>query len=307
MAAPDDNRLFEEAIGHVVRLQGDPLNPALLDALQAWRHRSPEHEHVWREVAEIHGMAGQVLRQTAGGVTRRHVLGGGAAVVALSATAGLAPGMIRAARADCRTGPGEISEFPLPDGSLLVLGPDSAVALDRWSEVRGLTLLQGMGACEVAEHAARPFRLRMSRLEARARGPATLSLSGEGRAVTLAVEAGSAMVEHPDAPIRLAAGDWLRMSGRRGAPLRGTAPVGDATAWRANRIVADDEAVAVLVARIARWIPGEVVIADPRLGRARVSGVFHLDRPYEALAAVVYPQGGHVRRLGPFLTVISPL
>jgi len=307
MAVPDDDRLFEEAIGHVMRLQGDPLNPALLDALQAWRHRSDRHEHVWREVVELHGMAGQVLRRGGGGMTRRHLLGGGAAVVALGAAAGLGPGLIRAARADHRTGPARISEIPLPDGSLLVLGPDSAVTLDPLPAMRGLTLLQGMAVCEVAEQAERPFHLRMGRLEARAPGPATLSLSGEGREVTLAVEAGTAVVESPGAPVRMAAGDWLRHSGRDGDLLRGTAPAGEATAWREHRLVAEDESVAVVIARIGRWIPGEVVMADPRLARARVSGVFHLDRPYEALAAVVYPQGGHVRRLGPFLTVITPL
>ncbi len=56
-----DDKLFEEALDLIIRVQGDPSNPVARELVQRWRARSAEHEAAWAEVAEIHGMAGQVL------------------------------------------------------------------------------------------------------------------------------------------------------------------------------------------------------------------------------------------------------
>jgi len=72
-------------------------------------------------------------------------------------------------------------------------------------------------------------------------------------------------------------------------------------------IVAEKESVSALVAKISRWQPGSVVIADPYLGSRVVSGVFDLSDPLRAIDAVVRPFGAKVRKIAPFMTVISPV
>jgi transmembrane sensor len=71
--------------------------------------------------------------------------------------------------------------------------------------------------------------------------------------------------------------------------------------------MADKEAVSTLIARIGRWIPGRIVIADPFIGSQRVSGIYDLNDPKRALEAVVQPTGAQVRQVSSFLTIISPL
>jgi transmembrane sensor len=60
-----------------------------------------------------------------------------------------------------------------------------------------------------------------------------------------------------------------------------------------------------VVAQIARWHRGRVLIADPGLAAAPVSGLFDLNDPDAALEAVVKPYGGKVRHISPWLTVLS--
>jgi transmembrane sensor len=62
-----------------------------------------------------------------------------------------------------------------------------------------------------------------------------------------------------------------------------------------------------MVAKISRWLPGRVVMADPSLGSREVSGVFDLSNPSRALEAVVSPFGAKLRHIGSMMTVISPV
>ena len=55
-------------------------------------------------------------------------------------------------------------------------------------------------------------------------------------------------------------------------------------AWRRGLVVFRDRTLANVVLDINRHRSGRVVIADAELGRRRVSGVFHLDRPDEVIA-----------------------
>jgi transmembrane sensor len=57
-AGPDQNRLTDEAIDLVIRLQNDPGNPVAIEMVRAWRARSPEHERIWARVTKVHGAAG---------------------------------------------------------------------------------------------------------------------------------------------------------------------------------------------------------------------------------------------------------
>ena len=42
--APDLDRLLDEAIDLVIRLQNDPDNPVALEMIRAWRARGAVHE-----------------------------------------------------------------------------------------------------------------------------------------------------------------------------------------------------------------------------------------------------------------------
>lgn len=309
----NDDKLFEEALDLIIRVQGDPSNPVARELVQRWRARSAEHEAAWAEVAEIHGMAGQVLedRRKAGGTaTRRNViLGGAAGATILGAGALFGPDLLTRARADHATSTGEVRKVTLADGTLVTLGPDSAIRTHFTPAARQVELLAGMAFFEVVKEAGRPFQSRVDDLTATALGTA-FDLSRDAQVVSVAVDHGLVEVALAGGRLpaeRLAQGDWLTLDERTRAIGRGRRAADQIAAWRDGMIVADRETVAAVVARIARWQPGRVVIADPRFGALRISGVFDASVPTMALEAVVQPHGGRVWQVSPWLTLISPV
>lgn len=300
-----DERLFGEAINLAIRLQSG-VSAVAGDEIRAWRSRSPAHERIWAEVAEIQGLAGAVLQPDGPPARpdRRRVLG---LVLAATAAGALgtqfAPGLVTAARADHRTGTAEQRRLWLGEGSSALLGPDSAVIQDG---PRSLRLLSGMILCDIAPDPV-PFRLTVDQLSLIA-DPASFCVSRERAGISVTPEAGRLLLAPAQgAELVLTPGLRRRLDGQGGVLAEAPSPPGEAMGWSAERLVTRAEPVAVLVEQIARWLPGRVVLADSALGALQVGGTFDLRDPEAALQAVVLPHGGRVRRLGPWLRVVSRL
>ena len=313
----EEDRLFEEATDLIIRLQNDPTSEVAQDMVRQWRARSAAHEDAWAEAAEIYGMAGSVLkrsraaqkRRNRGGPSRRSViLGFGAGAAALAVGREALPWAILQARADHLTGTAEIRRVPLPDGSEVTLGPDSAVALSFTDTQRRVELLAGMSYFDVAGGNRLP-------LEVIADSTSSLCNAGgfdvsmDDGVISFGVDRGDIRVAMLESPVPFAetmpAGHWLSIAAGTRSLERGVREASQIGAWREGRIVAERETVAAVVTRIARWLPGRVVLADPAIGARRVNGVFDLSRPLTALEAVVHPFGGRVRQLSSFLTVVT--
>ena len=315
--APDQDRLLDEAIDLLIRYQNGPENPVTNEMIRAWLARGAQHEQVWARVSKVHGASGRILteerrreRRRSLGLTRRNLMiGGFTAVGAGLAAYAVGPQIVLQARADYRTAKGEKRSVALPDGSVAVLGPQSAIALDYRDDSRTIDLLAGMSFFEVASDASRPFTVLSGSLSATALGTA-FDVSNDYGILTVSVDHGLVDVRVRD-PLeggeKLGEGQWITFDPSSGGIDRGKRESGQIASWRDNLITAEREAVSALVARIGRWIPGRVVMADPYIGRQRVSGVFDLNDPLRALQAVVHPAGGRVRQISSFVIVISPL
>lgn len=314
---PETDRLLDEAIDLVIRLQAAPDNPVAIEMARAWRARGPQHEHVWTQVTDVHGMSGKVLtdqakaaRRRGGAPSRRNfMLGGAVGIGALAAGSLFGPAAILRARADYVTDKGEIRRVPLPDGSEATLGPDTAISIAFGEAKRDVALLQGMSFFTVARDPMRPFQVESGPIAAIAQQGA-FDMSSDAGIVSVSVDAGEVetRIDKAAAPsLALAAGDWMSFDAASQLVERGRREPGQIGSWRDRMILAEREPVAALVARIGRWVPGRIVIADPFIGAQRVSGLFDLSDPRRALEAVVLPAGGHVRQASSFLTVISPL
>ncbi|MCX5570241.1 FecR family protein [Kaistia nematophila] len=314
---PETDRLLDEAIDLVIRLQAAPDNPVAIKMVRAWRARSPQHEHVWTQVAEVHGMSGQVLTEQAKAARRRgsapsrrnFMLGGAVGLGALAAGSLFGPDAILRARADYVTEKGEIRRVPLPDGSVATLGPDTAISIAFNGATRDIALLQGMSFFAVAPDFGRPFQVKSGSIAAIAQ-QAAFDITSDAGIVSVSVDTGEVetRIDRPAIPsLDLAAGDWMSFDAAAQLVERGRREPGQIGGWRDKLILAEREPVAALVARIGRWVPGRIVIADPFVGAQRVSGLFDLSDPHRALEAVVLPAGGRVRQASSFLTVISPI
>lgn len=314
---PTEDELFEEAMTLVIRLQHDPGNPAALQAVQRWRARSQDHERVWQEVAEIHGMAGKVLNEQRGvarraklGLTRRNlVIGATLGLGAYVAADTVIPKLMLAARADQTTDKGEIRSVRLPDGSMVTMGPESAIALAFSENSRRVDLLEGMSYFDIVDE-RRPFEARVDDVSAKTSG-AAFEISNDGGYLAIGVGRGKTEVSLPRAAFSLdetvGAGGWLGIQEDRRVIDRGSRSPSQIGAWRDGMIVADNETVTAVIARIARWQRGRIVMVGATFGSRRVSGIYDLNHPVAAVEAVVEPFGGVVRQISSFLTVISPV
>lgn len=317
-APAEDRRLFREAADLAIRLQNDPANPVSIDMVRTWVARSSRHEAAWARVAAIHGMTGRVLTEQravaeggVAGMSRRTLVIGGLIGVGVAAAGSLTvPGALLRARADYMTSTAEIRRITLSDGSEITLGPDSAVAIDFADARRTIGLLAGMAYFDVARDASRPFSVLSGDLTATALGTA-FDVSNDAGFVSVSVNHGAVEARAADSALRLAErlnpGDWITFDTSSHAIARGTREASQIAAWREGMIVAERETVSAMVAKIARWQPGRVVMADPFLGSRVVSGVFDLTDPLGALEAVVRPFGAKVRTVTPFMTIISPV
>jgi len=310
------DKLFEEALDLIIRFQEDPKNPIANELISRWRARGPDYEAAWAEVAEIHGMTGKIINdrrkaeRATNAVSRRNVILGGAAGLAVAGAGALyGSALLLRARADHITSTAELRRIDLPDGSIVTLGPDSAVKIQFASGMRAVELLAGMAFFEVSSDPVRPFRVAADELAITVLGTA-FDISRDADVLNVSVEHGIVEAAVPALAARgetLSDGDWMTLDQRSLHVERGNRDSSLVAAWRDGMIVAERETVASVVSRIARWRQGRVVIADPRFGRLRISGVFDLGNPLAALEAVVHPHGGKVRQLSPLLTIISPI
>lgn len=312
----DPERLLDEAIDLIIRLQNDPGNPVALELIEGWRARGPENELIWEKVSAAHGMSGKILtdrvkkeKRAKSKVTRRKLMIGAAGLGVVAAGSAFLPDAIMEARADHVTKKGEIKRVDLSDGSVAILGPESALALDFAPERRGIALLRGMSYFEVNADRTRPFVVDAGSLSAHALGTA-FDMSVDAGHVSVSVASGEVATQSSDAgswaAARLAAGQWMTFDPATRQRIGGTREASQIAAWRRALIIADREPVAVLIARIRRWCPGHVIVADPAIGEQRVSGLYDLSEPRRALEAVVLPAGGRVHHVSSYLTVIAP-
>src|SRR5690606_8688733 len=130
---------------------------------------------------------------------------------------------------------GEIRRIGLSDGSVAVLGPESALALDYTPRRRGISLLRGMSHFEVADDPARPLEVETGHLAALALGTA-FDMSVDAGLVSISVEHGEVATRSRGngawADARLGAGDWIALDPSTRRSFRGSREVSQIAAWR---------------------------------------------------------------------------
>jgi transmembrane sensor len=309
-ASPDEDKLFDEAVDLMIRLQNDPENNVAIETIRRWCQRGPDYERAWSEASEIGGMAGAVMtgqRRDEPSLSRRKFVIGAPIVIGALAGGSYMAGGVFGPRPDFTSATAELRNLTLADGSLATLGPDSAIALDITGQRRELSLLSGMAYLDVAEVESRPFVVRASGLAAFSRNGA-FDVSEDADFVTISVDHGSVTARGSSPAfgpeVQLEAGQWMRFDGRNSID-RGTREAGQIAAWRDGLIVAEKEPISAVIARIARWREGQVVVVSTWLGAQRISGVFDLQDPVVALEAVVQPYGGKVREVSSMLAIVS--
>ena len=295
-------RLFERqprtAEDWVVRLGRPEVSPRDLNAFEAWLDADPRHLDDYNALKamvresqalrdEFVGDLNLIPRAAKGRRRPRAVwlvpaLG---SLVAAAVVVVIWPARDPMAGATTyQTAIGEIREVALADGSRVTLDTATTLRARLDGPVRRVALDKGTAYFAVAHDKAHPFQVALADRQVMVTGTHfTAGLRGDEARVT--VLEGSVAVSR----IRPAQADPLRDAARlkpgdqvcyrAGAPVV-RAPRIDPSrvaAWREHRLIFEDAALADVVAELSRYTDTRIRIADPALGRRRVTAIFPLD------------------------------
>lgn len=319
MPRRDDDRATREAARWLVALQDDPDDAELRARIEAWRAADPANEAAWTDTAHVYGLMAETtptcgadwgggrvvpMRRARLPIGRRAALG---VLAALAACLFLAftPGIVLRFQADQVTSTAEVRPVRLDDGSVVLLGPDSAIAVSHGNATRDLRLLKGEAFFEVAPDPRRPFSVLTQGVKTTVLGTSfNVRLARDGAEV--AVRTGIVRVatdgEAPAVAVQLEPGDWVQLSAD-GKAERGAMPPEEVAPWLHGQLVARDRPLADVVDDLRRYFPGTIVVAGDAFRGRRVTGVYNLADPEAALRAIVGAHGGSVSRFSPWLLV----
>lgn len=323
----DDRRQPSSASEWLVVLLDQPDDRNLRADFGRWIAASAAHARDWEEIAQTYEAMGEVAplhrdywadhkavsRPLPTVAPRRKAVrrvGLGLAGVAMAACLMLAllPDMILRWTADYATDTAERQTVRLEDGSIVRLGPDSALEIVYTEAERRVRLLEGRAFFEVAANRERPFRVTANSVEATVIGTA-FEVRMADRATRVAVREGSVRVSHdgvvPPVNETLTAGDWARLSWDGGDGGRGHMRPQDIASWLDGQLVVQDRPVAEVVAELRHYYSGIVLVQGDALAGRPLTGVYNLSDPVAAFRAIASAQGASFHQLSPWVVLIS--
>ncbi len=257
-------------------LDEDPMRQGLLLQLQAhWLALTPPSAEV-RIEEEGEEQEGEAASPRWG---RRGVLAG------LAASTVLAFGIARWNQrpAEYATRMGEIRRLPLSDGSVMTINSGSNLTVTMANKAREVELSQGEAWFEVAKDARRPFVVAAGEVRVRAVGTA---FSVRRRETGVEVQVTEGAVEtwsdgERGPHMRLAAGDRAMISSHAVIDYETGIPssLDRSLAWRSGMIDLNGRTLADAAEEFNRYNPRQIIIADPRIAREQLDGLFRVNDP----------------------------
>lgn len=330
MTEPSDRQdeIDETAALWVARLAGGPLDAADRRALEQWLAEDASHAGAFTEAQAALGMM-DAFTQTqdahrvvdvpphAPALASPHRAHRWRRLTALAASAMLLiagallwtgdPLLMMAA--DHRTAPAERRTVTLPDGSVVELGPTSAIALRYDDEQRKVELLAGVAYFIAAPREGaeqRPFVVAAASGTARALGTqfAVDRFADSVEVVVVEHEVAVAVADPngQSTTVVLSPGQSVRYAADGIATPR-AANLDQALAWRRDRLVFDHVPLADVVDELNRYRRGKIVIGSSGLAQRQVSGVFDAVDTDAALATISRELGARTAS-APLVTIL---
>lgn len=309
--------LLEEAMDWLMRMNETPQDAEVDRQWQAWMQRSDMHVAAWTRICRTWAALGKQppLTQTtpvqpvgtARQISRRRTnLSLGALLAICLSVAVFGPALRIRLDADFRTDAGEMEIVTLADGSRITLAPETAIAEDFRASARGIRLLAGEAFFEVTPDPQRPFTVETGSASVRVLGTAfNVRETADGTRVELAHGAISLTpTGNAGETIALSPGDVVTVAKTSGETKRSQVAPGEIAVWRDGQLSVSDETLADVVGLIQRQHTAWIMLQGD-VASLRVTGLYDLRDPDKALTALIAPFGLQMRRVSPYLRVIS--
>ena len=328
---PARQRASREATEWLILLREEPEDRALRQRFEVWRATSALNEAAWAATARVSDLAGAVAPVHADKwqpflaqrrskarpapvraseslwqkVRGRWALAAMGAMAAAAVALVVAPAAMVRLQADHVTSTAELRSFDLEDGSIVMLSASSAIAVSFTAGERQVRLLEGEAFFQVKPDPTRPFHVKAGSVRTTVVGT-SFEVRRDSDGVGVGVQEGIVQVASTVSGTaeRLVAGDTVRV-GWSGLAQRGTEAPQLVAGWRTGQLLAQDRSLQDAVDQLRRYYGGSIVLADASLGTRRITGVYNLADPEEALRGIARAHGAKVRRLTPWLRVVS--
>lgn len=323
-----EDALREEAAAWLLERNGSHCRDG---EFERWLMASPQHMDAWADVQSMWQMLGtlgpEYQRLTASPVAgiplskrepkRRHArrktafrISAGSAFVAMLGlvTFAVLPDAVIRWQADYRTTIAQSRSVVLEDGSIVQLAADSALKVEFSAGRRDVTLLKGEAFFTVTRNAERPFIVNAQGVGITVLGTEfDVKLDNFSTQVSLASGAVKASLGDGDEARMqsLVPGERLTVERQTGSMRVDSIATDDIGTWRNGRLFVIDASVGAVVENIQRYHTAWIAIPDRDLAQTRVTGIYDLSDPDQALAALVSPFGGKVRHVTGFGRIIS--
>lgn len=278
--------LLEEAIEWMAQIQSGNFDQHQQQALERWRHQSPEHARVFDRL--LAGLASvqaspwrgrqsePLLRAIEEPFSRRRFVGNSLALCGVLLGTGLLARWMQAGMGlpgEMVTATGERRRWQLDDGSHLELNARSRVLPKFDDRYRGVELRRGTALVEVAEKTI-PLQI------ATAHG-AVHSLAGqvqvgeEGGGIRLLTLRGEALLHLPGGARIAVPGAHSILFDGQGIKQREALQPGEGS-WASGWLEVHDKPLGWVAEAFRPYLPG-IVMIDEVTARVRVNGLFPLD------------------------------
>jgi transmembrane sensor len=337
--------LDQEATEWLLLVQEFPDDPDIQARFQTWLETDDQHRDVWQETAQAYGLIGEALcgdtepyhpvvgmdadlvdhkRQDlsdANAIASHHTVGpdysvwGKRRLVTCASVALLAlsfilyvPSIVLNLEADFITHTGERRDVVLLDGSVVSLAPESAISVNFQEDRRIVRLLAGHAYFEVSPDTDRPFEVRTKGVTTTVLGTGFDERLDENGTV-VAVRHGLVRVDYANgkqsSSETLEAGNWLHVR-ENGQVEKGDEAPERIGSWQMGTLVAYDRPVSEIVNTLRPYYNGIIVLTDDSLGNLRVTGIYNLQQPVDALKALAQAhQGLTIHTISPWLIVLN--
>lgn len=265
--SPESSDTSRTAAEWIARLNADDSTARDAADFRHWLAANPDHAERFERATDLWEMVPGTAPSRVP-VTRRRAVAG---LVALAATTAGGTFAFQAAYAATpyETGIGEQRRIGLRDGSSMLLDAATRVRVIATTERRRLWLTHGRVDLTVAPLTI-PFTIDAGRGDmTAAAGRFDLRRDRDDRVAMTAIE-GSAAVTATGATRRLTGGERLTEGVIDRPDLAAT------QAWTSGRAAFHDDTLATVAEEANRYSTTRLVIADPAIGRLRVSGMYRM-------------------------------
>lgn len=228
-------------------------------------------------------------------MTQTEVLAAAAAIILIAGVAlfDQVQDLVGGAQSSHSTSVGQRDSVRLEDGSLILLGPASRVA------VRGREVdLTGEAFFRVVHDDKRPFIVRAGGSVIRDIGTEFVVHTDDATAATrVVVQEGSVALSRGSDSVMLQQGDVGHVAEGRVEALPGRATAED-FAWMRGELIFRDTPLSTVIADLRRWYGVEVRVADPALLQRRFTGTFTTEPRERVLDVIAMALPARVERRG---------